>query len=456
MKGRGLAPCPTVNRVNDNAVHRTVRWAGRSAVGLAVCFVVVLVWQASPCGSQTQAQSRYRPLFTASGPRDSLLSLATWEDGRVTGGGKLFGYLLSPNPLIRLRAVQVIGRIQDPQDVVHLLPLLNDGNEEVAREAIFALGQIGSPEATAALIARAKTASPEMVTMVAEALGKIGGTEAAGALEEMLRAFRSDVRAAAALALARAAEPSAAQAILVAVHDGDPQVVWRAVYALEKLESERTAKVVIPLLKHEDAVVRAYAARTLGKRKAKDAVAPLVERLADTDIGVVINAADALGKILEDSKDADVVAPLGELLRRHDNHLVRKAAASALGSNGHKNAKDYLVQSILDRSPGVRIESYKALAAVLGKDAAPFLANGTNDGEKLVRAAATESIGMARDKAAIDNLTGTAVKNQDPFAPPPYAPSGTSTRRTFPPPSSRGSRTTTGQWPLKRRRPSAT
>lgn len=398
MKRRGVTHRPPIHR----------------AVGLAVCVAVGVSLAAQCSHGQTQTQSRYRSLFAAAGPRDSLLALATWEDGRVTGGGRLFSYLQSPNPLIRLRAVQVVGRIQDAQDVAHLLPLLNDGNEEVVRETVFALGQIGSPEAAPALITRAKTASPEMLALIAEALGKTGGPEAAAALEELLHAFRSDVRAAAVLALARAAEPSSVHAILVAVHDGEPQVVWRAACALEKFESERIVKVLIPLLEKEDAVVRAYAARTLGRKKAKEAVAPLVECLSDTDPAVAINAADALGRILEKSANGGVVAPLGELLRRHDNHHVRKAAAAALGSNRHKNAKDYLVQSILDKSPGVRIESYRALAAVLGKDAAPFLANGMNDGEKLVRAAAVESFGIAGDKSAIDRLIITAAKNPDP------------------------------------------
>lgn len=381
--------------------------------GFLACLVLSLFVQA--VSSPAQTPSRYRSLFTASGPRDSLLALATWEDGRVTGGGRLFKYLLSANPLIRLRAAQVIGRIQDPRDAAHLLPLLNDPEEDVVRETIFALGQIGSSEATAALLARDKTASPELQAIIADALGKIGGDEAVAALQEMLLAFSSTVRAAAAQGLARAADPSSANAVLNAIHDGDPQVVWRAIWALEKIETDRAVKAVIPFLDDGDAAVRAYAARTLGRKKSKEPVTALIAKLSDADAGVTINAADALGRILERSKNADVVAPLGELLRRHDNHLVRKAAASALGSNGHKNAKDYLVQSILDKSPGVRIESYKALARVLGKDAALFLVNGTNDGEKLVRAAAIESFGIAGDKTAIESLASTAAKNKDPL-----------------------------------------
>lgn len=362
-----------------------------------------------------QAQSRYRSLFAASGPRDSLLSLATWEDGRVTGGGRLFRYLLSSNPLIRLRAVQVIGRIQDPQDAPHLHPLLNDSDGDVVRETVFALGQIGAPESAGPLIARSKSASPELMTVIAEALGKIGSAEAVEKLQEMRHAFRSDARAAAVLALARAADPNSLHDILAAAHDGDPEVVWRAAYALEKVETGGAEKILIPLLENDHAMVRAHAARTLGKKKAKDAVPTLVASLDEAEVGVLVSVIDALGQILEGSKNAGVVDPLRALLQKHDSHHVRKAAASALGSNGHKNARDYLVQSILDKSAGVRIESYKALARVLGKDSVAFLKNGDNDGERLVRAAAIESIGIAGDKDEIGRLIQITVKHKDPM-----------------------------------------
>ena len=365
--------------------------------------------------SDAQSPTKYRSLFAASGPRDSLLNLAVWEDGRVPGGGRLFKYLLSSNPLIRQRAVQVIGRIQDTQDVAQILPFLKDADEGVVRETVFALGQIGSPEATLDLLELNKAALPEMQAIIADALGKIGGAEAVAALEEMLHAFQSGVRTAATEALARAADPSSIHALLVALHDGDPNVQWRAIYALEKIESEQISNAVLPFLENDNPVIRAYAARTLGKKKAKSAVGPLLKSLEDTDSAVVINAANALGLILENAKNTGAVDPLGKLVKTHPSHHARKAAVAALGSNGHKNSKDYLVQSILDKSVGVRIESYKALAKTLGKDAAPFLSNGTNDGSGLVRAAAIESWGIARDDEAIYELISAVTKDKNPM-----------------------------------------
>jgi HEAT repeat protein/cyclophilin family peptidyl-prolyl cis-trans isomerase len=365
--------------------------------------------------TEAQSPTKYRSLFAATAPRDSLLNLAVWEDGRVTGGGRLFRYLLSSNPLIRQRAVQVIGRIQDPQDVAQLVPLLRDADEQVVLETVFALGQIGSRQADSALVALNKSARPELQAAIAEAFGKIGGPDAVAALGEMLRAFQPSVRCAAAEGLARAADPSSLGALFVALQDGDAAVQWRAIYALEKLDSDEIPGKVIPFLKNPDPVLRAYAARTLGKKKARTAVGPLAQTLDDSDAAVLINAANALGLILENSKDPAVVEPLGRLLRTSGNHHVRRAAAAALGMNGHKNAKDVLVQAILDKSVGVRVESYRAIAKTLGPDSAPFLSNGVNDGEMLVRAAAVESYGIARYDEAVNELVSMTSKNKHPM-----------------------------------------
>ena len=88
-------------------------------------FALILL-VALPLAVDATTSSRYQPLLATSAGRDSLLKLALWEDGRVTGKGKLFSYAQARNPLIRLRAVEVIGRIQDPQDVGQLIPRLKD------------------------------------------------------------------------------------------------------------------------------------------------------------------------------------------------------------------------------------------------------------------------------------------------------------------------------------------
>src|SRR5512145_682053 len=87
--------------------------------------------------------SGYASLIATTAGQDTLRNIALFEDQRVTGEGKLFDYLAEGSPLVQLRVVEAIGRIQDPADAARLIPLLTHEDRRVAREAIFALGQLG-------------------------------------------------------------------------------------------------------------------------------------------------------------------------------------------------------------------------------------------------------------------------------------------------------------------------
>lgn len=360
------------------------------------------------------AASRYQSLLATSAGRDSLANLALWEDGRVTGKGKLFEYLRSDNPLIRLRAVEVIGRIQDPQDVTHLTPMLRDPDPRVVRETVFALGQIDSEEAIPALVKASDTAMPDMHPLYAEAFGKIGGEDAVVELMEMLHSFQGSVRAGAAISMANIDDPSATNALLVSIHDNDAKVTWRAIYALEKANTKRVWESVIPFLRNEDPTVRSYAARTLGKQKVRGAVEPLAPNAVDPDPRVSINAINALAAILEGDKNKNVVDFLGTNIGKSQPHNVRKAAVIAIGDIGHKNGKDYLAQTILDVYPGIRAESYRSMAKVLGKNSLVFISGGLNDSAIGVRAVAIESVGLAGEKKRVPDLIAIIEDNDDP------------------------------------------
>jgi len=371
----------------------------------------LLICCLEPVAAPAQSSSRYASLMATKAGQDSLLNLALWEDGRVTGGGKLFDYLRSGNPLIRLRAVEVIGRIQDTGDSQHLLPLLKDPDSRVVSEAIFALGQIGSPEALTPLLEMVKSNPADVVVKITEALGKIGGDEAVQKLTELLRDFHSPVRRGAALALARAQDPKATRPLIITLHDMDAGVVWRTVYALREAPSNRVATAVLPILENENGLVRAFAARTLGNHHSKQVVSGLVKVLADPDWQVQVNAAVALGKIGDDK----AVHPLGQLTVKHSLSQVRWAAVAALGEIGSKKAKDYLIKSTLDKSPGVRAATLKSLTQVLEDQAELFLQQGLNDSQRLVRAEAVRSFGRAKIEKRIKFLEETAEKSPDPM-----------------------------------------
>jgi cyclophilin family peptidyl-prolyl cis-trans isomerase/HEAT repeat protein len=280
----------------------------------------------------------------------------------------------------------------------------------VRREAIFTLGQLGNPEAVAPLVKARAGALPVELTAYAEALGKLGGPDAIACLTELLRDFNPAPRAEAALALARCKDPAAANALLLAVHDPETGVAWRAIYALEKQDVlPRTCDTVADFLEHKDPLVRAYAARTLGKQACAGATQALIHALGDDDMRVVVNAARALGEI----KAKDAIQPLGDVLMTHRSHHARAQAAMALESIAHKNARDALMQGLLDPSAMVRIHSIRAMAAALKGDSEMYCDQMRRDGERLVRAEAIECYGRAGITERVKELEKIAATNKD-------------------------------------------
>jgi HEAT repeat protein/cyclophilin family peptidyl-prolyl cis-trans isomerase len=359
----------------------------------------------------TSTAGRYDALMYTPESRDTLRNLAFWEDQRITGDGELFAYLASPNPLVRLRAVEVIGRIQDQEDALRLLPMLADPDRRVVNETVFALGQIGADTVATALVEYCSQAKQNQLLLGIEALGKIGGRDATAFLMESLHDFYGSVRAEAALALARAEDPTTVPALLIAIHDPDAKVVWRAVYALEKTPAPRVCSSVLALLGNADPLVRQYAARTLGKQECKDGVGRLVVTLGDADLRVVVNSARALGEIGED----DAVHQLGEVATKHASHHARKAAAQALGDIGSKKGKDYLIRALLDESTGVRIVAIRGLAGMLGGGSEAFITQMLTDGSPLVRATALECYGIAGIESQIPLLMEEAEFAGEPL-----------------------------------------
>jgi peptidyl-prolyl cis-trans isomerase B (cyclophilin B) len=170
---------------------------------------------------------------------------------------------------------------------------------------------------------------------------------------------------------------------------------------------------ILPFLEHDDPVIRAYAARTLGKQKATNAVEKLIELLGDANDKVLINTMNALATILEGKQEKKVVEPLGLIMEKHPSHHVRTAAVMTVGSVGDKSAKDYLAQSILDSDRVIRAESFKSLAKALGEQSVVFLSSGLKDSEFIVRLATIEAYGLAGDKKQLDFLLATASDDPD-------------------------------------------
>jgi cyclophilin family peptidyl-prolyl cis-trans isomerase/HEAT repeat protein len=240
--------------------------------------------------------------------------------------GALFS---DPSPAVRARAALAAGRIGDPRAVPALVPLMqSDRDVSVRASAAFALGEIESVRDAGALVIATRPGTPDEVRARAvEALGKIA---AALPRDDQVSAKLYGDAIVAALNFERARRPAP-----------NREVVLLGLTAALRARPADGAKTVAQFLNYPDARVRADAANTLARLRAKDpASLPLLRAML--------------------ANDADAVA--------------RANAARALGAAEDKQAFDALLdRATNDRDVRVRVSSLRALALLRDARAADQL-----------------------------------------------------------------------------------
>jgi HEAT repeat protein len=267
--------------------------------------------------------------------------LATIADGRVLA--PLIKALASPDWIVRMHAAKALGRIKDSGAVVPLLPLLQDSVKAVREEtstALAAIGKAALPSLLTALI------HPEWLVRLhaVEALGKTQSPDAVEPLLSVLfndrdRAVREDaVRALGQIGDARAVE------FLVTTMK-EPGLRPLAVEALGRIGDHRAVPVLINVLEgvdrpevsrpidgcgdrwDEELIVLGAAARALGAIQDETAIPSLMKALRYTVTR--IDAADALTRF-----GGAVIAPLLALLARESDDNIRYHVKETLAKVG--------------------------------------------------------------------------------------------------------------------------
>ncbi|MBI4711735.1 MAG: HEAT repeat domain-containing protein [Planctomycetes bacterium] len=113
-----------------------------------------------------------------------------------------------------------------------------------------------------------------------------------------------------------------------------------------------------------DPLVRALAARYVGKFNYKEGTPALIKALADPSPYVRQDAAVALGEI----GDTSAVTPLLKTLEDDTSSEVRRSTAQSLGKIGDSKAVDGLIHHLEDVSPGVAYAALQSLKTLTKQD----------------------------------------------------------------------------------------
>lgn len=175
---------------------------------------------------------------------------------------------------------------------------------------------------------------------------------------------------------------------------------WRraaAAYRLGDMACAEAAPALLGSLDDRKRVVRAAAARSLGRLGALDAVKPLVEALVS---GRVPNG--VAGQALVELGPAAV--PELRAIAGHPSWRLRSTAVALLGLVGDSSDSQLAMDALEDPSAEVRAAAAGALGRVGVAAAEPALCSALYDRVPLVRAEAAASLGAIGSAAALPRL----------------------------------------------------
>ncbi len=175
---------------------------------------------------------------------------------------------------------------------------------------------------------------------------------------------------------------------------------------------------LINALNDSDAGVRLKAAEALGKLADARAVDSLIEILRyDADRDVRLKAAWALGQI----DDPRAIDPLSYASVKDADSYVRGEAYDALqkvtvgGNTVDSRSVDPIIGALKDEDQSVRYRAAEALGQIKNATAVDALIEALNDADRDVRLEAAWALGQIDDPRAIDPLSYTSVKDADGY-----------------------------------------
>ncbi len=205
-----------------------------------------------------------------------------------------------PNPTVRAKAAESLGKLGDQAVTPLLLTALADSHLVVQCSAIQALGHLGNEAAIPQLLQVLENGATTTRQAAAAALGHIGSEAAIPGLLNALNDQAPAVRGTAASVLGAMGVEVAIPALLNLLTDSDPTVEAHAVEAIGAIGSQLAIDTLVELVADPNPYLRQNAAIALSKLGRKDTIPMLVRLLQDPDAAVRETAVDALGTAAQD------------------------------------------------------------------------------------------------------------------------------------------------------------
>ena len=235
----------------------------------------------------------------------------------------------------------------------------NVGLRNAALEVVETLGEA----AEAALVAAIPASIGPSRKFLVEALGGARGASATAVLSEASEDDDPNVAAAALDALARVGGPIAERALRKRLASSDPFQRLAALDGLNRLAAVVPMAELQPLL--GDRLVRRVALPSLGRSRAAEAIAPLVDALAEPSASVIDTALLALTRLATDAP------PLAALIAERVSVVPMRARAAMRQALGEDRPRDVRIAAARVVALARDLDGLAGIVALIVDDALP-------------------------------------------------------------------------------------
>jgi len=315
------------------------------------------------------------------GPRRLLLLPLVTSSAATTEVVRCLG---DEDPEVRAAACAALARIGDPGSVRVLFPLLADPNGRVVHAASSAIQSLGGADAESLALEAARSEHPGVRRAALRILGYFGYDAALPVFLEALGDPDARVREVVIAGLPYLDSPSALDALLEAAGGPDPRTRAAAVRALGQSTAEpRVVACLVGSLGDDDAWVRYFACKSLGRLGHEPAALRIAALLDDEAGHVRVGAVEALSGLQSDIAAAALHKAAGE--RDPD---VQRAALIGLGLTGRPESLPPLIVGMASPDAATRVVAVSAIAGLSAPEVLPALTRAAGDPDEGVAAAA--------------------------------------------------------------------
>ena len=261
----------------------------------------------------------------------------------------LIEFLKSKNKYFREYACWALGAIGDKSAIPFLVGALKDEDEYVRSRAVESLGKINEKSTLPLLTETLKDKSGYVRLTTVLVLSEIGDSSVIPVLTEILNDKDSGVKKYIIKTLGKIGKSSVVPLFIKLLKSGKLEFQDRdeVITTLGEIgpEAKGAVPVLIGLLNNED---DEYAVDALGKIGDHSAIPVLIKKLKSWNWRVQAKAAEALGKIGPDAKDA-IPALIEILLNDKSNYQVKISVFKSFGKLQDKSVVPALIKALKNK-----------------------------------------------------------------------------------------------------------